>query len=158
MGVMADRAAVIAPPPLLTAICIGAGAIVDHFKPFPLVRNLGMLPRMALGVALLIVAAGLVFFAIRQFVSHKEHPSPYQPTHAIVSTGVYRLTRNPIYIGLLIVVMAVAISVNRVWVLLSIVPLFLLLQFGVVLREERYLSTKFGSGYDDYRRRVRRWI
>jgi len=75
-----------------------------------------------------------------------------------VSTGVYRLTRNPIYIGLLIVVMAVAISVNSVWVLLSIVPLFLLLQFGVVLREERYLSTKFGSGYDDYRRRVRRWI
>ena len=154
---MADRAAVIAPPPLLTALCIGAGVAVGHFKPFPLFQNPGLLPRIAT-CALLVVAGGLLFSAILQFTTHKEHPSPYKPTHAILSTGVYRFTRNPIYVSLLIVVIAVAIGFNSLWVLSSIVPLFLLLQFGVVLPEEKYLSTKFGNGYDDYRRRVRRWI
>lgn len=155
---MPDRAAVIAPPPLLTAICIGAGMIADHFKPFPLIRDAGPIPRLAICISVLLVAAALVFTAIRQFVTHHEHPSPYEPTHAIVSTGVYRFTRNPIYVGFLIVVIAAAFGANSWWVLLSIVPLFLLLQFGVVLREEQYLSTKFGAAYDDYRRRVRRWI
>ena len=155
---MADRAAVIAPPPLLMLLCIAAGAIVDHFKPFPIIRNFDLVPRIAICAAILLVAAGLVFTAIRQFVTHQEHPSPYQPTNAIVSSGVYRFTRNPIYVGFMVVVIAAAIGFNSWWVLLSIVPLFLLLQFGVVLREEKYLSTKFGAGYDDYRRTVRRWI
>lgn len=155
---MPDRAAVIAPPPLLTLLSIAAGAIVDHFKPFPLIRNLDFGPRVALCAAILLAGASVVFTAIRQFVRHHEHPSPYEPTNAIVSTGIYRFTRNPIYVGFLIVVIAAAIGFNSWWVLLSIVPLFLLLQFGVVLREETYLSAKFGAVYDDYRRRVRRWI
>jgi protein-S-isoprenylcysteine O-methyltransferase Ste14 len=155
---MPDRAAVIAPPPLLMLLCIAAGAIIDHFKPFLIIRDLDFVPRVAICIAILLVAAGLVFTAIRQFVTHHEHPSPYEPTNAIVSTGVYRFTRNPIYVGFLIVVIAAAVGFNSFWVLLSIVPLFLLLQFGVVLREEKYLSTKFGTAYDDYRSRVRRWI
>lgn len=155
---MPDRAAIIAPPPLLTAICIGAGMIADHFKPFPLIRDFGFVPRVAICISILFAAAALVFISIRQFVAHHEHPSPYQPTHAIVSTGVYAYTRNPIYVGLLIVVIGAAFGANSWWVLLAIVPLFLLLQFGVVLREEQYLSGKFGGAYDDYRRRVRRWI
>jgi protein-S-isoprenylcysteine O-methyltransferase Ste14 len=155
---MTDRAAVIAPPPLLMLLCMAAGAIVDHFKPFPLIRNLDVVPRVAICAAILLVGVGLVFTAIRQFRMHHEHPSPYQPTHAIVSSGVYRFTRNPIYVGFMIVVIGAAIGFNSWWVLLSIVPLFLLLQFGVVLREEKYLSGKFGSPYDDYRGRVRRWF
>jgi len=107
-----DRAAVIAPPPLLTALCIGAGMIVDHFAPLPLIRGLGMLPRIVICVALLLDAGALIVSAIRQFVVHHEHPSPYQPTRAIVSNGVYRFTRNPIYVGFLTVVIAFAVGVN----------------------------------------------
>ena len=132
--------------------------IVDHFAPLPLIRGLGMLPRIVICVALLLVAGALIVSAIRQFVVHHEHPSPYQPTRAIVSNGVYRFTRNPIYVGFLTVVIAFAVGVNSVWVLVSIVPLFLLFHFGVVRPEERYLSAKFGSAYDEYRRRVRRWV
>ena len=155
---MADRASVIAPPPLLTIICIAAGAVVDHFKPWPLVRDFPFVPRVAICFAVLLVAAGLMFAAIRQFVAHHEHPSPYQPTNAIVSSGLYRFTRNPIYVAFLMVVVGAAIGFNSWWVLMSIVLLFPLLEFGVVRREEAYLSAKFGATYDDYRRRVRRWI
>lgn len=155
---MADRAAVIAPPPLLVLLCIAAGAIVDHFKPFPIIRDFAFVPRVAISITILLIASGLVFTAIRQFRAHHEHPNPYQPTNAIVSSGIYRFTRNPIYAGFMIVVIAAAIGFNSFWVLLSIIPLFLLLQLGVVLREETYLSTKFGAPYDDYRRRVRRWF
>lgn len=155
---MPDRAAVIAPPPLLLLLCIAAGAIVDHFKPFPMIRNFDFVPRIATCVGLLLVAAAIVFTAIRQFVAHHEHPSPYKPTNAIMSSGIYRFTRNPIYVGFMVVVLAASVGINNWWVLLSIVPLFLLLQFGVVLPEEKYLSGKFGAPYDDYRRQVRRWL
>ena len=54
---MPDRAAIIAPPPMLTAVCIGAGMIGDHFKPFPLIRDLGFVPRVAICISVLFVAA-----------------------------------------------------------------------------------------------------
>ena len=73
-----------------------------------------------------------------------------------MSSGVYRFTRNPIYVSFLIVVIAAAIGANSWWVLASLVPLFILFEFGVIRPEEKYLSSKFGATYDDYRRHVRR--
>lgn len=152
-----DRAAVLAPPPLLTAVCIAAGFIADHFKPFPLIQGMDWF-RDSLCVALSFLAGSVIFSGLRQLIKHHEHPSPYKPTDAIVESGIYRFTRNPIYLGLLIAVLAVAIGANSAWLLLSFVTLFVLLHFGVVKPEERYLSIKFGDRYDEYRRRVRRWI
>ena len=152
-----DRAAIIAPPPLMTVMCIAAGAVIEHFKPFPLLPGLGH-SRITICITLLIVAATLIGSAIRQFRQHNEHPSPYKPTGAIMDSGIYGRTRNPIYVGFLIVVLAAAVALNSLWIALSVAVLFLLLHFGVVRPEERYLAGKFGSAYDDYRRRVPRWI
>jgi len=87
-----------------------------------------------------------------------EDPNPYEPTRAIVDTGIYGRTRNPIYLGLMLVMAGVAILANSVWQVVALILCFLLLRFGVVIPEERYLSRKFGASYDDYRRRVRRWL
>ena len=152
-----DRAAIIAPPPLLTVLCIAAGAVIEQFRPFPFVPGLGH-SRIAICIALLLVAAAFIGSAIRQFRRHNEDPSPYKPTGTIVDSGIYGRSRNPIYIGFLIFVLAVAVATNSLWIALSFLMLFLLLQFGVVRPEERYLSGKFGSTYDDYRSRVPRWI
>jgi protein-S-isoprenylcysteine O-methyltransferase Ste14 len=152
-----DRAAIIAPPPLMTVMCIAAGAVIEHFKPFPLLPGLGH-SRITICITLLIVAMAFIGSAIRQFRRHNEHPSPYKPTVAIMDSGIYGRTRNPIYVGFLIVVLAAAVALNSLWIALSVAVLFLLLHFGVVRPEERYLSGKFGSAYDDYRRRVPRWI
>jgi protein-S-isoprenylcysteine O-methyltransferase Ste14 len=152
-----DRAAIVAPPPLLTVLCIAAGFIADHVKPFPFIHGMAW-PRVALCVALLFLAGAVVVSGIRQLRKHNEHPSPYRPTDAIVGSGIYRFTRNPIYLGFLLVVLAVGIGANSAWFLLSVVALFVGLTFGVVKPEERYLSVKFGDQYDEYRRRVRRWV
>jgi protein-S-isoprenylcysteine O-methyltransferase Ste14 len=114
--------------------------------------------RFAIAVVLFFVAVFGVAASRRELIKHHEHPNPYKPTSAIVTSGVYRRTRNPIYIAFMIVVLAAAVAANSVWLLLSIVVLFVLLEFGVVRAEERYLSGKFGAEYDEYRQRVRRWL
>jgi protein-S-isoprenylcysteine O-methyltransferase Ste14 len=152
-----DRAAVIAPPPLLTVFAIGAGLLADHFVPIAIVPGIGA-TRFVLFGFLLLVAATFIFSGLAQLMTHHEHPSPYKPTVAIVAGGIYRFTRNPIYVGFIIIGVAIAVVVNTVWLLLASIALFLALHFGVVKAEERYLSAKFGDTYDDYRRRVRRWI
>jgi protein-S-isoprenylcysteine O-methyltransferase Ste14 len=152
-----DHAPVIAPPPLLLALCIAAGFIVQHFKPLPLFPGAHRFLR-ALCITFFVVAGIIFFLAIREFIEHHTHPSTRKPTSELVVTGIYRWTRNPIYIAFLLIVLALAVGANNAWLLLSAIVLFVLLHFGVVKREEHYLSTKFGSIYDDYSRRVRRWI
>ncbi|HEY8182849.1 MAG TPA: isoprenylcysteine carboxylmethyltransferase family protein [Thermoanaerobaculia bacterium] len=154
---MKDRPAIIAPPPLLGLACIAAGFIAARFKPLPFFPGPSSV-RVAFSVALFLIPVAIVFVARRELIKHKEHPNPYKPTSAIVSSGIYGFSRNPIYIAFLIVVLATAIAANNAWLLLSIVLLFVLLQFGVVRAEERYLSGKFGAEYEEYRRSVRRWV
>jgi protein-S-isoprenylcysteine O-methyltransferase Ste14 len=152
-----DRAAIAAPPPLLTILCIVGGFVADHFRPFPFIHAMAWL-RYGLCLALSILAGAVIFSGIRQLRKHDEHPSPYKPTDSIVGSGIYRFTRNPIYLGFLIVVLAVGVGANSAWFSLSLVVLFVVLTVGVVKPEERYLSMKFGDRYDEYRRRVRRWL
>ena len=152
-----DHAPIIAPPPLLAALCIAGGFVARHFKYlafFP--ENYPL--RRPLSVVLFAIALAIFGAAIAQFIRHKTHPSPYKPTAAVVVNGIYRFTRNPIYIAFLFIVIGFAVAANSAWFFVSAVALFVLLHFGVVKREERYLSAKFGSAYDDYRRRVRRWL
>ncbi len=152
-----DHAAVIVPPPLLLVLCIAAGFIAQHLKRLALFPGAHPFLR-PLCITLFAVAAIILFLAIRELVRHRTHPSPYKPTAELVVGGIYSWTRNPIYIAFLLIVLALAVGANSAWLLLSAITLFVLLHFGVVKREEHYLSTKFGSIYDDYYRRVRRWV
>jgi len=152
-----DRPGIIAPPPLLALGCLAIGLVVDRFVPLPIAGS-GAAVRVGIAIALLIAAAALFLAAVRQFRKHDTTPNPYQPSSAIVSSGVFGFTRNPIYVAFMLVVLSAGVGFNTLWPILGLVPLALVLHFGVVRREERYLSRKFGNAYDDYRRRVRRWI
>ena len=154
---MRERPAIIAPPPLLAAGCILAGFVASHYWALPFFP--GPRPiRIAVGVLLFLGAVLIFVLAQREFMAHNEHPSPYRATNTIFGTGIYSRSRNPIYIAMMIVVLAVGVTANDAWFLIALPVLFLLLRFGVVSAEETYLSEKFGANYDDYRRRVRRWI
>ena len=83
---------------------------------------------------------------------------PDKPTTAIVKDGPYRFTRNPIYLANTVLYVGVTLLFNAFWPLLTLVPFFLLLHWGVVRREERYLEARFGETYLDYKSRVRRWF
>ncbi len=84
--------------------------------------------------------------------------NPYTPTRTITARGPYRLTRNPIYLGDVIVYAGIAILIDTLWALPLLLLAIATVQRGVILREERYLERRFGEAYLQYKRRVRRWI
>jgi protein-S-isoprenylcysteine O-methyltransferase Ste14 len=85
-------------------------------------------------------------------------PNPNQPTTAIVTTGPFRYTRNPIYLGFTLICVGIAIAANNLWVLLPLLVVVVLMTRIVIPSEELYLKGKFGSAYTGYIARVRRWL
>jgi protein-S-isoprenylcysteine O-methyltransferase Ste14 len=158
MTVWPDRPGIIAPPPLLALGAILLGLAVDHFVPLPLWPGGTLRLRLVVAGMLFAVAIGIFVAALGEMRRHHTTPDPYRPSTTVVSSGIYARTRNPIYIGFLIVVLAVAFAFDSAWVAIGLLPLFAALQLGVVRREERYLATKFGGVYEAYRAHVRRWL
>jgi protein-S-isoprenylcysteine O-methyltransferase Ste14 len=83
---------------------------------------------------------------------------PGEASTVLVRDGLYRVTRNPIYIGLILLYFGLSIVLTSVWVLLLLVPAVIVLHRGVVKREEDYLDWKFGEDYRYYVRQVPRWL
>jgi protein-S-isoprenylcysteine O-methyltransferase Ste14 len=81
-----------------------------------------------------------------------------KPTTVIVRTGPYRFSRNPIYLAFSVFQLDIAISVNSVWLLATLVGAVALIHHVVIPREERYLERKFGAQYVGYKASVRRWL
>ena len=76
----------------------------------------------------------------------------------LLSTGPYRVSRNPLYVGLITLDVALALLAPSFWALVSVPAGVAALWWGAVAPEERYLREKFGAAYEDYSRRVRRWL
>ena len=88
------------------------------------------------------------------------HPcrSSSKPTTALVTAGPFGSSRNPIYVALTLLYLGVAFLVNALWILLLVVPVLLVIRYGVIAREEAYLTRKFGDVYHQYTAQVRRWL
>ena len=84
--------------------------------------------------------------------------SPLLPAKALVTAGPFRFTRNPLYLARTLLYVGLALVMDTPWPLLTLVPVVLLVHYGVVLPEERYLEARFGHTYESYRTRVRRWL
>lgn len=150
-----DRPGVPIAPPLLFVIPILVSLVIEWFVPTSFVH--GAL-RWTLGAA--IFAAGIAL-NVSGFITQKRagtDPIPFNPSTRIVSHGLYRFTRNPMYIGFALWTLALAILVDSVWMLLAVPIGLVLIDRIVITREERYLERKFGEEYLSYKRRVRRWI
>jgi protein-S-isoprenylcysteine O-methyltransferase Ste14 len=152
-----DRARIIAPPPLLAIICIAIAFWARHFESLPLFAARSAV-QVVIGAGFIVAAIAIIVSCRNVFIRHGTHPNPYTPTKAVVVTGPYRFSRNPIYVAFLIFVLSFALLANSYWFVFAAVLLLILLHFGVVRREEIYLSEKFGDEYSAYCSRVRRWI
>ncbi len=84
--------------------------------------------------------------------------NPTLPAKAIVSSGPFRFSRNPLYLSLTTIYLGLTLAVNTWWGIVVLIPLLIVMHRGVVLREERYLEQKFGQSYRQYRSRVRRYL
>jgi protein-S-isoprenylcysteine O-methyltransferase Ste14 len=110
------------------------------------------------GVLLLAAGAALGVWGERAMHHRGTNVSPLKPSLTVVSDGPFRLTRNPLYLSLISLYLAVTLLVDALWPLLLLIPAVAITHYGIILREERYLEAKFGDMYRAYRQRVRRWL
>lgn len=152
-----DNPGVIAPPPLIFASALILGIAIDRF----VAGGASHAPaafRYAIASSLGFAAAIVLVGALGLFRLAGTRPEPWKPTTAIVTGGVYRITRNPMYAGMALAYASVTVLVGGL-VTLALLPAALAaVHYGVILREERYLEAKFGAEYLRYKSRVRRWI
>jgi protein-S-isoprenylcysteine O-methyltransferase Ste14 len=111
-----------------------------------------------LGTIVFALALALVAWAISTMTRAGSNVPTSLPTTTIVETGPYRFTRNPIYVGMVMGLIGLAIAFNSLWLLMTLVPFALVISYGVITREEAYLERKFGDVYRRYHTRVRRWL
>ena len=150
-----DRANVIAFPPLLFGGTLVVGVLLRFLFPTPLLPNQTAL---LIGAAVVLIGLPILLLAFRQMIRNKTTIHPAGTTTTIVSNGLYAYTRNPMYLALTLLYIGVSIMTNAYWGLLLLVPLLILVQKGIIEREEHYLTQKFGEEYIRYRSRVRRWL
>ncbi len=150
-----DSPRIIAPPPLIYVGGLTIGIILHWLKPLPFVPGNLALPLEAIFIAVSVV---LFVTALRTFAKAKTNVDPRKPTTRIVSTGPYRFSRNPIYLSMTLLSVGIALWVNTLWMLIILVPVLLIMQFGVIAREETYLTRKFGEEYLRYTSNVHRWL
>jgi protein-S-isoprenylcysteine O-methyltransferase Ste14 len=151
-----DRAGVIAPPPLiyLSGILIGL-ALNRWWRHCPI---FGSTEWRWSGLLFVVMAVSLAIAGRRAMLAAETNINPFKPTTSIVSSGPFRFTRNPLYLALTLIYVGLTLASNTWWGFVLLVPVLLLIHFGVVAREERYLERKFGESYRQYRARVRRYL
>lgn len=153
-----DTAGVLAPPPLLYAGFFLAGIGLDRLWPIEMLRRADPEWRYATATVLFVIGAAVAVPALRGFRAAGTSIPPHRPTTALVTSGPYRFSRNPIYIGVSLAYVALAVALASTWALILLPPLLAVLHYGVIAREEAYLERKFGPEYRRYRQAVRRWL
>lgn len=144
---------VIAPPPLVYAGAIVIGALLDRLVP------LGSAPRVAwLGAVLIALGLAGSIWAVATFRRAGTSLIPRGQTRAFVATGPYKLTRNPMYVGLTLQAIGLLLILGSVWGYALLAVALVIIHIGVIKPEEAHLEARFGQDYLDYKRRVRRWV
>jgi protein-S-isoprenylcysteine O-methyltransferase Ste14 len=152
-----DGAAVRLPPPLVYLIAVIAGGVLHAFvSPLPI----ALPPPTRIALALVAAGLGLALggAALGLFRRTGQDPKPWKSTPEILTGGVYRYTRNPMYVGMALLQTAIGLGWGNGW-LLAFVPVALVIVFWTAIRhEEAYLERKFGEIYTRYKESVRRWL
>ena len=110
------------------------------------------------GAALIVVGVALVVLARREFAQQGQPTDPGRPTTQVVTTGVFSVSRNPLYLGAVCFLAGVALAVNLPWALVLLLPSLVACHYVLIAPEERYLVAKFGEEYRVYAATVHRWI
>lgn len=153
----ADRPGVMAPPPLIFALSIGLGFLMNWVFPIPFVP-INPVVRNAIGFGFVLLAVFVAGWGLSALHRAGTPVDPNRPTMAIVETGPYRYTRNPLYLSMVMVQIGLGLIFSTSWLWIMLVPVIIVMTKGVIMREERYLQSKFGDPYRDYKHRVRRWL
>jgi protein-S-isoprenylcysteine O-methyltransferase Ste14 len=134
---------------------IVVGLAFQWMWPRPLVSGVALGP---LGGALVVVSILLFGASVQRFRVAGTPVPARKPTTAIVQTGPYRFSRNPIYLAFSLLQLGIAVWVNSWWLVATLAAAVAIIHYVVIPREERYLEARFGTAYLDYKVSVRRWL
>ncbi len=152
-----DGAAVRLPPPFVYLGAIGVGVLL-HAYVLPLKLTLAFNFRVGLALLFGILGLSAMGAAIGLFKKTGQDPKPWVSTPEIISTGIYRVSRNPMYLGMALVQTAAGVGFSNGWILALLPVSVLIISFSAIRYEEAYLEQKFGEVYTSYKASVRRWL
>ena len=142
-------------PPLIYLASIATGLALHWAWPRPLMADV---PARPLGGALVLASLLLLGFSVQRFRAAGTPVPARKPTTAIVRTGPYQFSRNPIYLAFSLLQLGIAIWVGSWWLVATLAAAIAIIHYVVVPKEERYLEARFGAEYRDYQASVRRWF
>ena len=146
------------PPPILFVGGILAGWVLERAgPPLPFTRLSGP-GYTTIGIALVVVGVALIAWGMLTFRSARTAIVPSHSASRIVTSGPYRFTRNPMYVGMTLAYVGVALLIDSLWPVVLLPIVLALLVRLVIRREEAYLGQAFGAEYETYRSRVGRWL
>ncbi|MDH3242608.1 MAG: isoprenylcysteine carboxylmethyltransferase family protein [Alphaproteobacteria bacterium] len=151
-----DHPNVIAPPVAIHIGFLVLGVGAEYL--WPSGAGVGGIFWYASGAAAIAAGLLLIVWAGLTFRSHGTRPEPWKPSTVVVDNGPYRFSRNPMYLGFSLVHVGVGIAADSIWIIATVVPSLVVMRYGVIEREERYMEAKFGETYLRYKRAVRRWL
>lgn len=141
-------------PPLFFGLMVGALLLTRAFaRPAPARK-----PARFAGLGLILLGLTTGGSAVANMFHIGTTPDPHQPVTALVETGPYRFTRNPIYLSMILLYSGIAFLANAIWGIFLVPIMLIVYTRGIILREESYLEQHFGEAYLSYKRRVPRWI
>jgi protein-S-isoprenylcysteine O-methyltransferase Ste14 len=153
-----DHPDVITFPPLIYLAGLGLSVFARLLGRLPIVPKWTGNPRRKAGFALIAAGVGMAAWGARTFQEAETSISPHDPATALVESGPYQYTRNPIYIGMTAVYGGITLLLNNLWGVLLLPGVLTVMERGVIEREEAYLRAKFGDAYDEYTERIPRWL
>lgn len=145
------------PPPLLYLGMILLGWFLDYALQLPEMPLSDRLQYM-LGALLVLLGIAVNIPAVLKFKANDENVIPWTGSETIIVSGVYRFTRNPMYLGMSLISLGIAIWAGSYAMVSTALLASVIIDRLVIVREEYYLEKRFGQSYADYKRQVRRWI
>jgi protein-S-isoprenylcysteine O-methyltransferase Ste14 len=134
------------------------GIAIQFVIPFSLPQGILRQVLVSVGIVLIIIGIGLVVLARREFAQYRQPTDPGQPTSKVIKTGVFSISRNPLYLGSVILFLGIALAINMLWTLVALLASMILCHYVLIIPEEKYLAAKFGDEFEHYIATVHRWF
>ncbi|OUX17581.1 MAG: hypothetical protein CBE17_03495 [Gammaproteobacteria bacterium TMED257] len=158
-----DRANVISFPPIIFLFSVNLAFTISmsnmyYFQIYELPEIFNIFRSTNMGLLLIIFALIIFYFSLNEFNKKNEDPIPTSPSNLIIDYGIYSLTRNPMYLALLIMQIGIGMILSVIHIVIFTLITYFILKNYVIFPEEEYLENKFGDEYIKYKNSVNRWI
>ena len=160
---LTDRAKVLSFPPVIFLFFTNLAFLISmtnmyYFQVYDVPKELDIFRSRSIGGFIIIIAFLILYFSLKEFTEVNEDPIPTSPSNLIIKDNIYAYSRNPMYLGLLILQIGLGMLLSVIHIIFFAFLTYLVLKYYVIIPEERYLEEKFGEKYLNYKISVRRWF